>query len=54
MTPPSPTYQEGLRELLSSLDEAQHESVIAGLRLVLLGVQERAKPDFGRPDVAAY
>jgi DNA-binding MarR family transcriptional regulator len=48
------TYQEGLRELLSSLDEAQHESVIAGLRLVLLGVQERAKPDFGCPDVAAY
>ena len=47
------TYQEGLRELLSSLDEAQHESVIAGLRLVLLGVH-RAKPDPGRPNVAAY
>lgn len=48
------TYQEGLRELLSSLDEAQHESVIAGLRLVLLGVQDHAKPDPGRPAAAAY
>ena len=47
-------YQGGLRELLESLDESQHEAAVALMRLVLLGVQDRVDLDATRPDTSAY